>query len=194
MVLEYARLNLIYQRHEANTQLQRIKRIKTQDRNQDKKNDPDDLIGNIMAAMQNNLIKMHHTSGQKDTTLEIKNFYTENKPIYRLTRAFQWGHESENALMLANLNSLVTNFPESLRHIDITNSMYQFISRLKDTSLLNKVCPQPDKTDYHITKLILDHEDALKRYKMDQCRSLEDIMLLYNDKTNSQLEYAQIWE
>ena len=40
-------------------------------------------------------------------------------------RSFQWGNEGEKSLMLANINSLVKNFPEGIKKIDITNSMYQ---------------------------------------------------------------------
>lgn len=139
MVLEYARLTLTYQRHNVSQQMQRIKRVKTQERLQDKKDDPDDVIGNLMAATQNNLIKMHQTHTNKDMTFEIKNFHVENKPMYRITRAFQWAHENEESLMLANLNSLIANFPESLKHIDLANSMCQFLVKLDGKQLLDKV-------------------------------------------------------
>jgi len=199
MVLEYAQLNLTYQRHNPSQILQRIKRIKTEEKAQDKKDDPDDLIGIIMAATQNNLIKMHHPHTQKETSLEIKNYHTESKPMFRITRAFQWGHEGEKALMLANINSLVCNFPESLKHIDVTNSMYQFISKLaknepNNSTLLDKVSSQPIKTDYHFSKLINDHIKALNKYQMDQCRTLEDMIKLHSDKACSQLEYCTLWE
>ena len=188
MALEYSQLTSVYKRHDTDKNLHRIKRVKTQEKAQQNKDNPDDLMSLLMAATQNNLIKMHQGNSQNQLHTEIRNYHIEAKPMYRIIRAFQWGNEGERALMLTNVNSLAMNFPESLKHIDVANSMHQILMELglKD--------PGHDKTNYQFTKLIGDHRNALSRYQISRCRLLEDQMLLYNKKTNSQQEYCTIWE
>jgi hypothetical protein len=130
MALEYSQLNSVYKRHDDSHNFHRINRIKTEEKAQHKKENPDDLIALLMAVSQNNLIKMHHGVGQNQIQNEIRNYQVEEKPMYRVIRAFQWGNEGEKSLMLANVNSLVTNFPQSLNQLDVTNSMIQIITEL----------------------------------------------------------------
>ena len=93
MVLEYARLNLTYQPHNVTKKFKGLKII-TEEREKEKKHDEkEEVLGDLMAATQNNLIKMHNTQTHKETNLEIKNYYMESKPMFRMTRAFQWGHD-----------------------------------------------------------------------------------------------------
>lgn len=199
MALEYSQLNSVYKRHDASQNLHRIKRIKTEEKAQHKKENPDDLIALLMAATQNNLTKMHHGVGQNQSHNEIRNYHVEEKPMYRLVRAFQWGNEGEKSLMLANVNSMITNFPQSLKQIDVTNSMIQIIAELskedpKNLKYLEFFNKEPLKTTYHFNKLLVEHKIALDRYELNSCRTIEDKLLLYNDRNNSQLDYCQIWE
>ena len=60
--------------------------------------------------------------------------------------------------------------------------------------LIELISNQPSKNDYYFIKLVLDHTIALKKYQFDYWRSLEEMMILYNDKSNSQFEYWTIWE
>jgi hypothetical protein len=199
MALEYSQLCTVYKRHDASQKLHRIKRVKTEEKPQNNKDDPEDLISVLMAATQNNLIKIHQGVPHKESHAEIRNYHVETKPMYRMVRTFQWGNEGEKSLMLANYNSLVTNYPEALKHIDITNSTYQVIAKLAKEDLaaskyLDMVASEPTKNDFYFVKLVNQHCEALNKYEMDYCRTLEDMMLLYNEKTNNQLEYSTIWE
>ena len=135
MALEYAQMSTLYKRHDFSRGLQRIKRIKTEEKAQTNKDTSDDIISLIMSTTQNNLMKIHQ-GVNKEVHSEIKNYNVETKPIFRIIRAFQWANEGENALMLSNVNSLVCNFSDSLKSIDITNSLYQIIlkSKIKDDS------------------------------------------------------------
>lgn len=102
----------------------------------EKNNNPEDIVALLMHATQNNLIKMYQMSEQK----EIRNYHIEFKPMYRCVRSFQWGNEGEKALMLTNINSLVANFPDAIKNINITNSLYQVIYKLaKDYPEISQV-------------------------------------------------------
>ena len=199
MALEYAQMSTVYKRHNFSRGLQRIKRVKTEEKMQNSKDTSDDIISLIMSATQNNLMKLHQGNIQKEVHSEIKNYHVETKPMFRIIRSFQWVNEGEDALMLSNVNSLVSNFPEALKNIDITNSLYQIISKLKikddyKKKYIDMISGQTSKNDYYFIKLVLEHTIALKKYQLDSWRALEEMMLLYNDKTNSQFEYWTIWE
>jgi len=122
--------------------------------------------------------------------------------------------------MLANINSLVSNYPECIKNIEILDSLYQVILKLSKThpeglpedfhskqieeskslrntctGYLEALAPcQKTKSNYNFTKLCLEHAEALKRYQFDHCKTLEDLMLSCNNKSNSQMDYSIIWE
>lgn len=135
MAMEYSQLCSVYKRPD-NLRSHRIKRVRTEEKPQHKKDDSDDLISLLMFATQNNLIKMHQGTVSREMNT-VQNYQVEVKPMFRIVRAFQWANEGEQNLMLTNVNSLVKNFPEALRHIDVTNSMYQVIQKLskRDSNL-----------------------------------------------------------
>jgi hypothetical protein len=108
MALEYSQMSMNYARYDESNNLNRIKRVKTDEKGHPK--DPNDVISLLMHATQNNLIKMHQGSSQNEMHSEIRNYHVEFKPMYRCIRSFQWGNEGETGLMLANINSLVKNY------------------------------------------------------------------------------------